>query len=194
MNLGFWISRFSIIEIICFCKICLKNRLVRYRGINDKGVLERPWTKWKVLEQFLLPRNDSLPSNVEKWTLWPHVRPNPAKVRRNLFVWSVRSSRTPLDLLSFNLNYEKTSFCETLDFSRFTNRSLVQVSWFSILCACALSLEPTHALAKGPSLANIMQKQCDVLCCCRFLFLMLFSRLLLVNLEKSSFSHKLVFS
>ena len=23
--------------------------LVRYRGINDKGVLERPWTKWVVL-------------------------------------------------------------------------------------------------------------------------------------------------
>ena len=23
--------------------------LVRYRGIDNKGVLERPWTKWKVL-------------------------------------------------------------------------------------------------------------------------------------------------
>ena len=26
-----------------------KNMLVRYRGINNKGVLERPGTKWKVL-------------------------------------------------------------------------------------------------------------------------------------------------
>jgi hypothetical protein len=28
----------------------LKNLLVRYRGINNKGVLERPWTIWKVLK------------------------------------------------------------------------------------------------------------------------------------------------
>jgi len=26
------------------------NRLVRYRGINNKGVLERPWTIWRVLD------------------------------------------------------------------------------------------------------------------------------------------------
>ena len=44
------------------------------------------------------------------------VRPDPAKVRGNIFVWSVRSPRTPLDLPTFNLNYEKTSFCEKLDF------------------------------------------------------------------------------
>ena len=36
----------------------------------------------------------------------------------------MRSPRTPLDLPNFNLNYEKTTFCEKLDFSRFTNRSL----------------------------------------------------------------------
>jgi hypothetical protein len=36
----------------------------------------------------------------------------------------VPSSRAPLDLPNFNLNYEKTSFGEKLDFSRFTNRSL----------------------------------------------------------------------
>ena len=41
----FQISRFSIIEI-CFCNRCLENLVVRYRGINNKGVLERPWTKW----------------------------------------------------------------------------------------------------------------------------------------------------
>ena len=30
-------------------KICSNNMLVRYRGINNKGVLDRPWTKWRVL-------------------------------------------------------------------------------------------------------------------------------------------------
>ena len=30
-----------------FCKICLGNMLVGYRGINNKGVLDRPWTIWK---------------------------------------------------------------------------------------------------------------------------------------------------
>ena len=31
-----------------FCKICSENMLVRDRGINDKGVLGRPCTKWRV--------------------------------------------------------------------------------------------------------------------------------------------------
>ena len=32
----------------------------------------------------------------------------------------MRSPRTPLDLPNFNLNYQKTSFCEKLDFSVFS--------------------------------------------------------------------------
>ena len=28
---------------------CLGIMVVRYRGINNKGVLDRPWTIWKVL-------------------------------------------------------------------------------------------------------------------------------------------------
>ena len=40
--LDFQIFRFSILEIILFCEIFLENMLVRYRGINNKGVLERP--------------------------------------------------------------------------------------------------------------------------------------------------------
>ena len=48
------ISRFSDFQIfdfrfLFFLKIYRKSRLVRYRGINNKGVLERPGTKWKVL-------------------------------------------------------------------------------------------------------------------------------------------------
>ena len=31
------------------CNIILENLVVRYRGKNNKGVLERPWTKWRVL-------------------------------------------------------------------------------------------------------------------------------------------------
>ena len=46
----FEIFRFAIPEFFFyFCKMFLKNMLVRYRGINDKGVLERPGTKWMVL-------------------------------------------------------------------------------------------------------------------------------------------------
>ena len=48
--LKFQIFRFSILEISFFWKIFLKIMLVRYRGINNKGVLERPWTIWRVLE------------------------------------------------------------------------------------------------------------------------------------------------
>ena len=42
------IFRFSVIEIFCLLNI-FENMLVRYRGINNKGVLERPGTKWRVL-------------------------------------------------------------------------------------------------------------------------------------------------
>ena len=52
VNLGFWNFRFSYFRFsrfFCFWKIFLENMLVRYRGINNKGVLERPWTKLRVL-------------------------------------------------------------------------------------------------------------------------------------------------
>ena len=51
VNLGFWNFRFSDFRFsrILFWKTFSKNMLVRYRGINNKGVLERPWTKWGVL-------------------------------------------------------------------------------------------------------------------------------------------------
>ena len=43
----FEIFRFAILETFYFCKF-LKNMLVRYRGINNKGAPERPGTKWRV--------------------------------------------------------------------------------------------------------------------------------------------------
>ena len=52
VNLGFWNFRFSDFRFsrFVFGKIFSEIMLVRYRGINNKGVLERPWTKWRVLE------------------------------------------------------------------------------------------------------------------------------------------------
>ena len=91
----------------------------RRRPFNQKplalGEIQKPIWRYFVMK---LPSN--LPSNVEKWTFRCHVRPNPAEVRDNVFVCSVRSPRTPPDLLNFNLIYEKNSFCEKLDFSVFT--------------------------------------------------------------------------
>ena len=48
--LDFQIFKFSIIEFDVCWKIFSENMLVRYRGINNKGVLEIPWTIWRVLE------------------------------------------------------------------------------------------------------------------------------------------------
>ena len=48
--LKFQIFRCSILEVFCFWTMFSKIMLVRYRGINNKGVLERPWTIWRVLE------------------------------------------------------------------------------------------------------------------------------------------------
>ena len=52
MNLGFWNFRFSDFRFSRFFvwENIVGKMLVRYRGINNKGVLERPWTKWRVLE------------------------------------------------------------------------------------------------------------------------------------------------
>ena len=47
----FKFSDFQIVDFrfLFFLKIFSENMLVRYRRINNKGVLERPGTKWKVL-------------------------------------------------------------------------------------------------------------------------------------------------
>ena len=47
-NPGF--SETQIPIFVFLGNISEKNRLVRYRRINNKGVLERPGTKWKVLK------------------------------------------------------------------------------------------------------------------------------------------------
>ena len=46
----FRFSYFRFFGSSSICKICSKNMLVKYRGINNEGVLDGPWTKWKVLK------------------------------------------------------------------------------------------------------------------------------------------------
>ena len=86
---------------------------------SNKGVLDRPWTKWMVLRAISSTLKFQFTENHENRLARRLVRPDPAKVREKSFVCSVRSSRTPLDLPNFNLNY---SF--PLDFSSFTNKCL----------------------------------------------------------------------
>ena len=50
VNLGLGIFRFSDFQMFDSRDICLQKMLVGYRGIHNKGVLERPWTKWMVLK------------------------------------------------------------------------------------------------------------------------------------------------
>ena len=52
VNLGFLDFHIFLFVIIAFffLRNISENMLVRYRGINNKGVLERPWTKSRVLK------------------------------------------------------------------------------------------------------------------------------------------------
>ena len=116
MNLGFRIFRFSILEIFYYSKIILGNLVVRYRGKNNKGVLERPWTKLMVLRA--ISSTVRFQFTVKCWKIDFLMS---SKTR------SCQSSREKLRMHppNFNLNYQKNTFCVKLDFSRFTNRSLV---------------------------------------------------------------------
>ncbi len=46
---NFQISRFSIVDIMICCQMFLKIMVVRSRGKDNEGVLDRPWTKRRVL-------------------------------------------------------------------------------------------------------------------------------------------------
>ena len=48
VNLGFWIFRFPMFDILCFRKILFGNLVARYRGQDNKVVLDRPCTKCRV--------------------------------------------------------------------------------------------------------------------------------------------------
>ena len=98
--------------------------LVRYRGLNNKGVLERPWTKWMVLRAISSTLKCQFTGKC-----WKVDFPMPCKTKScQSSTECLRMLRAlppdTLDLTNFNLNYQKNSFCEKLYFSRFTNRSL----------------------------------------------------------------------
>ena len=69
-----WIFRFPYVRCSRFlffcCKIWLENRLVRYQGINNKGVLDRPWTIWKVLRAISCTLKCQLTGNHEFEKIW----------------------------------------------------------------------------------------------------------------------------
>ena len=55
ISIIFWRASFPSFDIFWFLdcrfpKSKFENRLLRYRGINNEGVLERPWTIWRVLK------------------------------------------------------------------------------------------------------------------------------------------------
>ena len=93
---------------------------MRYRGKIIKGVLERPWTKRRVLRAFSSTLNFQF--TVKCWKVDFLM---PCKTRScQSSTEKLRSSRTPLDLTNFNMNYQKTIFCVKLDFTRFANKCL----------------------------------------------------------------------
>ena len=60
----------NILFVFCCCKICLGNMLMRYRGINNKGVLDRPWTIWKVLTAISSTLKCQFTENHENEKFW----------------------------------------------------------------------------------------------------------------------------
>ena len=122
----FWNFRFSDCRFSRFFswKIFLKNILGIYRGINNKGVLERPGTKWRVLRaisptlkcqfgekcwkvEFPAPYTTKSAENWPGWTIPP-----------------VRTSRTSQNTPNSILNFRKNQFFEKPQNFQVTNKSL----------------------------------------------------------------------
>ncbi len=72
-----------------FCKILVYAMLVRYRRINNKGVLDRPWTIWKVLRAISSTLKCQFTGNHENEKIWlfgetEHRRPGVYKVAQGV--------------------------------------------------------------------------------------------------------------
>ena len=111
-ELGFLDFQIFDYPLFC-CDILLKNMLVGYRGINNKGVLDRPWTKWRVFKSisstlkfqftvkcwkvdFLMSsKTNSCQSSREKLRMLPDT-PRPPQFQLELpkkqFLWKTRFS------------------------------------------------------------------------------------------------------
>ena len=124
--LKFQIFRFPIFVFLFIWNMLLENMLVRYRGINNKGVLESPGTKWKVLRTISSTLKCKFIGNHENKKIrlfgeTEHRRPGVYKVAQCVSVHFCRV-KTPI-----NCHMGSTSpvFRENLVFSRFTNKCLV---------------------------------------------------------------------
>ena len=126
MNLGFWIFRLSILEFFGFANSFwtiwwwdIEEKIIKvfWRDPGQNGGFWEPFLVqlrfqftvkcWKV--DFLMSsKTKSCQSSREKLRMVRALPPDAP------------------DLTNFNLNYQKTRFCEKLDFSRFTNRSLAR--------------------------------------------------------------------
>ena len=115
----------DVFYFIYFCNIFSKHMLVRYRGINNKGVPERPGTKWRVLKTISSTLKFQVTAKCWKVDFLMPFKTRSCESSREKLRMLRAPPRTPLDLPNFNLNYQKTTFCEKLDFSTFTNKCLV---------------------------------------------------------------------
>ena len=73
-------ASFGIFGFLFFRKISSKNMLVRDRGKNNEGVLERPGTKWKVLMPISSTLKCQFSGKCQKLSFRCHVRPNRLKI------------------------------------------------------------------------------------------------------------------
>ena len=152
VNLGFWISRspdlwFS--RFLFWWNIFWGNMLVRYRGINNKGVLDRPWTIWKVLMAISSTLKCQFTENHENEKIWlfgetEHRRPG----------------------VYFDAQYVSAHFClvKTPSIAIWGNKSVVgqvfrffQFSQFAIR-QCPTSTERSNGFPGLPFLPQIVDQ------------------------------------
>ena len=123
-NLGFLkfqIFRFFDSRDFFSGEIFLKNMLVRYRGINNKGVLERPWTKWRVLRAISTTLKCQFTGKCRKVDF---PTPYTTKSAENLparTVRPLRTSRKPPDPPNSIQKYRKKRFFRKTEKFQVTN-------------------------------------------------------------------------
>ena len=127
-NLGFLkfqIFRFSILDICFSGKIFLKNMLVRYRGINNKGVLERPWTKWRVLRAISTTLKCQFTGKCWKVDFPTPYTTKSAENSPGSTVRPVRTSRKSPNTPNSILNFRKNRFLEKLKIHIWVDKTLI---------------------------------------------------------------------
>ncbi len=129
---------------------------MRYRRIDNKGVLDRPWTVWRVLRASSSTLKFQF--TVKCWNmnfLMSSKTKSYQSSREKLRMLRALPSDTPRPP-HFQPELWKNGFCEKLDFSRFTNRCLVEFPCPSqrhtgMCCMCCQQTfkTPGHELPKN---------------------------------------------